>query len=117
MFLNRADGLDTQTIVKVLSQAAEKYKASGFKAFVFFLKKDERRIKELNHLLEADNIALGVIPLESQQETLDKYKIHKKAKSTIIIYKDLEVTANFVNFDSRRDTPLLKNALKAIVAK
>lgn len=115
MFIRYADKDDSDAIIKLLSEARLKYAKQGFRAFVYFLDKDEDELRAMNKALKADNIALALLTDEERDKTLGKYKVHGKARSTILVHKDRVVTERIVDFDVNSDDPeTLIRAIKAI---
>jgi len=112
VFLNGADASDAKSLVKTLSEQAKKH--DGFRAFVYFLDGTPEQLKKLNRELGVDNIALALIPPGSRKDTLKMYEVNPEAKSTVLVYLNRNIKKNMVNFNPKRDTEALKNAISKI---
>ena len=95
-----------------MSGAVSDHKNVEFKAFVLFVKDTPEHLKALNKGEKADNTALCLLK-GKDDESLRFYKVNPAAKSTVLVYKDREVKASFVDFDAKRDSEKLKQAIAA----
>jgi hypothetical protein len=114
VFLNDASDKDAEAIVSLLVQMASKREKDGFRAFVYFLDGNASELKALNKKLKADSIALALIPKKDLKETLGLYKINESAKSTVLVYLNREIKAKIVNFDAKKDSEKLKEAINSV---
>ena len=112
MFLNNADDETVRTLVKTLSAKAKQH--NRFRAFVYFQNVKPESLKKLNKELGADNIALCMFEKKEREKSLKLYKINPKAKSTVMVYLNRDITANIVNFNPKKDKKALEGAIDKI---
>jgi hypothetical protein len=106
VFLNSADDDDVRSVVSLLAKKAKEHES--FRAFVYFLDGRPEQLKKLNDELQANSIALALIPDSDLDETLELYDINTKAKSTVLVYKDREVTYKVVNYNEKDADQVMK---------
>ena len=111
MFLKSADDEDVRSVVKLLSEKANEHE--DFKAFVYFLDGTPDQLKKLNEELQADSIALALIPDDELEETLELYDVNTEVQSTVLVYKNREVTHKVVNYTDE-DADEIKKAIDTI---
>jgi len=112
VFVNTDSTDDVVAIAKQLSQAVKRHAKDELKAFLVFIKADEKEVAKLAEDNKIDNI--GFLLLKgSDDPALKGYKINtdKDVRNTVIVYTHKTVTSKFVNYDPTHDARKLKRAI------
>ena len=91
------------------------HKKEQLKGFVLFIGTSPADIKQIDEQEKADNI--GLCRLEGPgNEAIKLYHINPApaVRNTVLVYKDRQITARFVNLDVSKQGPELEKALAAI---
>ena len=87
-----------------------------FKSFMIFKAGDEKKLQgdlaSLAKVQALSKVALTWVPKNS--EALELYKINPEARTTVLVYKDRQVTRKFVNIDVEKDMKALDAAIQQI---
>ena len=112
VFVNSDSTDNVVAIAKQLSEAVKQEKEAEFKAFVVFIKADEKAVAKLAEENKIDNVGF-VLVKGPDDPALKAYKIDTsdKVRNTVIVYANKTVTAKFVNLDADKDAKRLKKAI------
>ncbi|MCH7945348.1 MAG: hypothetical protein IIC73_04945 [Armatimonadetes bacterium] len=106
-----------EAISMTLNVAVADHKKAEFEGFMIMLTKCEECVDKANKFAgatKAKSIHIALLPTDSRSVKSYKISLDEKVLNTILVYKDKQVTAKFVNLTASKED---QAKLRAAIAK
>jgi len=112
VFVNTDSTENVAAIAKLLSEAVKGEAKAEFKAFIVFIKGEEKQVAKLAEENKIENVGFALLkgPDDPVLKAV-KIKPSEKVRNVVYVYANKTVTAKFVNLDAEKDADRLKKAI------
>jgi len=102
VWVNGDDLKNVEAITKLLNDRVGNWEKSKFKAFVIVVASPDKKaaaIKEIETIAAKTSSKIPIAWIEKNNDAIGAYKVNTNAvvKNTILVYKDMKVSAKFTN--------------------
>jgi len=104
-WVNGDDAKNVEAITKLLDERVGNWDKSKFKAFVIFVGDPAKKAeiaKTIDALVAKTNAKIPIAWIERKNDAVGAYKVNTNTavKNTVMVYKDMQVRAKFVNLEA-----------------